>query len=110
MISYALGNACIDNHFLETGDHTEGTVYAMNSFVRKLAGAICTGIGGWGLTLIGYNELVTVQTEAVKQSLFNISMLLPTICFALALVFMVLLPLSKKKVEENNRKLEAMNQ
>lgn len=110
MISYALGNACIDNHFLETGDHTEGTVYAMNSFVRKLAGAICTGIGGWGLTLIGYNELATVQTEAVKQSLFNISMLLPTICFALALVFMVLLPLSKKKVEENNRKLEAMNQ
>ncbi len=106
MISYALGNACIDNHFLESGDHTEGTVYAMNSFVRKLAGAICTGIGGWGLTLIGYNELATVQTETVKQSLFNIAMILPTVCFALALLFMIFFPLNKKKIEENNRKLE----
>lgn len=109
MISYALGNACIDNHFLVSGDHTEGTVYAMNSFVRKLAGAVCTGIGGWGLALIGYNELAAVQTEAVRQSLFNIAMLLPTICFALSMFFMILFPLNKKKIEENNRKIEAMN-
>lgn len=110
MISYALGNACIDNHFLVSGDHTEGTVYAMNSFVRKLAGAVCTGIGGWGLALIGYNELAAVQTEAVRQSLFNIAMLLPTICFALSMFFMILFPLNKKKIEENNRKIEAMNE
>ena len=109
MISYALGNACIDNHFLVSGDHPEGTVYAMNSFVRKLAGAVCTGIGGWGLALIGYNELAAVQTEAVRQSLFNIAMLLPTICFALSMFFMILFPLNKKKIEENNRKIEAMN-
>lgn len=108
MISYALGNACIDHHFLVSGDHTEGTVYAMNSFVRKLAGAVCTGIGGWGLTLIGYNELAAVQTEAVKQSLFNIAMILPTACFALALFFMVIFPLNKKRIEENNRKLEEL--
>lgn len=108
MISYALGNACIDNHFLESGDHTEGTVYAMNSFVRKMSGAICTGIGGWGLSIIGYNELAAVQTEAVRQSLFNIAMALPTICFALAMVFMIFFPLNKKKIEENNKKLEAL--
>lgn len=108
MISYALGNACIDHHFLVSGDHTEGTVYAMNSFVRKLAGAVCTGIGGWGLTLIGYNELAAVQTEAVKQSLFNIAMILPTACFALALFFMIIFPLNKKRIEENNRKLEEL--
>lgn len=108
MISYALGNACIDHHFLVSGDHTEGTVYAMNSFVRKLAGAVCTGIGGWGLTLIGYNKLAAVQTEAVKQSLFNIAMILPTACFALALFFMIIFPLNKKRIEENNRKLEEL--
>ena len=108
MISYALGNACIDHHFLVSGDHTEGTVYAMNSFVRKLAGAVCTGIGGWGLTLIGYNGLAAVQTEAVKQSLFNIAMILPTACFALALFFMIIFPLNKKRIEENNRKLEEL--
>ena len=110
MISYALCNVCIDNHYLESGDHTEGTVYALNSFVRKLAGAVCTGIGGWGLTLIGYNELAAVQTEAVKQSLFNIAMILPTACFALGLLFMILFPLNKKKIEENNKKLEEMAQ
>lgn len=108
MVSYALANDCIDNHYLETGDHVDGTVYAMLSFVRKMAGAICTGIGGWGLAFIGYNELAVVQTEAVKNSIYNISVGLPTICFALSMIFMVLFPLSKKKVEENNMKLAEM--
>ena len=110
MVSYALANDCIDNHYLETGDHVDGTVYAMLSFVRKMAGAICTGVGGWGLALIGYDELAIVQTEAVKNSIYNISVGLPTACFALSLIFMFLFPLGKKKVEENNRKLAEMRE
>lgn len=105
MVCYALANDCIDNHYLETGDKVDGTVYAMLSFVRKMAGAICTGIGGWGLALIHYDELAVVQTEAVQNGVFNIAIGMPTICFALTLVFMILYPLNKKKVEENNARL-----
>ena len=49
MVSYAMTNDCVDNHYLETGDRVEGTVYAMASFVRKMAGAVCTGIRRYGL-------------------------------------------------------------
>ena len=105
MVSYALANDCIDNHYLETGDRVDGTVYAMLSFVRKMAGAVCTGIGGWGLALIQYDELAIVQTETVKNGIYNISVGLPTICFALSLLFMIFFPLNKAKVEENNKKL-----
>lgn len=108
MISYAMTNDCVDNHYLETGDRVEGTVYAMASFVRKMAGAVCTGIGGWALTWIGYNELAVTQTEEVRQALFNIIVGLPLICFVLALIFMVFFPLNKKRVEENERKMEEL--
>lgn len=105
MVSYAMTNDCVDNHYLETGDRVEGTVYAMASFVRKMAGAVCTGIGGWALTWIGYNELAVTQTEDVIHSLFNIIVGLPLICFALTLFFLAFFPLNKKRVEENTRKL-----
>ena len=105
MVSYAMTNDCVDNHYLETGNRVEGTVYAMASFVRKLAGAICTGIGGWALTWIGYNELAITQTEPVRQSLFNIVVGLPLICFALTLLFMIFYPLNKKRVEEIEKKM-----
>ena len=106
MVSYAMTNDCVDNHYLETGDRVEGTVYAMASFVRKMAGAVCTGIGGWALTWIGYNELAVTQTETVIQSLFNIIVGLPLICFVLTLLFMIFYPLNKKRVEENEKKME----
>lgn len=108
MVSYALMNDCIDNHYLNTGDNAGGTVYALNSFMRKLAGAICTGVGGWGLALIGYDELATVQTEAVRQSVFNLAIGIPMVCFVLALIFMALFPLNKKKVEEISRQMEQL--
>ena len=80
----------------------------MASFVRKMAGAVCTGIGGWALTWIGYNELAVTQTEAVRQSLFNIIVGLPLACFVLTLLFMFFYPLNKKRVEENEKKLETL--
>ena len=108
MVSYAMTNDCVDNHYLETGDRVEGTVYAMSSFVRKMAGAVCTGIGGWALTWIGYNELAVTQTDAVRNSLFNIIVGLPLLCFALTLVFMIFYPLNKKRVRQNEQKLQEL--
>ncbi len=109
MICFALTNDCIDNHYLETGVRAEGTVYAVNSFVRKLAAAVCNGIGGWGLAAIGYQELAAVQTEEVRQSLYTLAIGLTLACFALTLLFLILFPLNKKKIDENTRRLAEMN-
>lgn len=109
MLCFAMLNDCIDNYYLKTNTNAGGTVYAMNSFMRKMAGAVCTGIGGWSLTWIGYAETATVQTEAVKQSVFNIAIGIPAVCFALALVFMIFFPLNKKQVDENNKKMAELS-
>ena len=106
MIGYAMINDCIDNHFLVSGDRVEGTVYAMTSFTSKLAGALCAGIGGWGLAWINYDELAAVQTEAVSQGVFIIAVGLPMACFILAALLMVIYPLNKKRVDENREKIE----
>lgn len=36
------------------GEHSEGIVFSLTSFANKLATAICGGIAGFGLDLIGY--------------------------------------------------------
>lgn len=110
MLCYAFLSDCVDDHYLRTGERADGTIYAFNSFIRKLAGALCSGIGGWSLTLIGYNELAAVQTETVQNSLFTIAVGLPTVFAVLAFIAMYFYPLSKKKVEENTQKLAAFRQ
>ncbi len=110
MVGYALLNDCIDNHYLVSGDNVGGTVYGLNSFMRKMAGAITTGVGGWGLVLINYDELATVQTESVVKGVYNLGIGLPAICFIFSLIFMIFMPLTKKTVEENAEKMAALKQ
>lgn len=110
MVSFALINDCIDNHFLLTGENLGGTVYGLNSFMRKISGALTTGVGGWGLSLIHYNELATVQTDSVIAGIFNLGIGLPAFCFIISLIFIIFLPLTKKKIEENTKKIADLKQ
>lgn len=100
MVQFSLINDCVDGHFVKTGEQIAGTAYGMNTFVQKLSGALCTGIGGWGLTLIGYDELAVVQTDAVRESIFTLNTGVMTTCLTLALICLILLPMGKKKAAE----------
>ena len=52
--------------------------------------------------MIGYDGTLAVQTDAVKDGIYNISTLVPAIGFVLlAVVLQFLYPLNKKRVEEN---------
>lgn len=100
MVQFSLLNDCVDGHFIKTGKQIAGTAYGMNTFMQKLAGALCTGVGGWGLTLIGYNELAVVQEPAVQNAVFTLSTGVMTTCLALSLLCLLFLPMGKKKAEE----------
>ncbi len=93
----------IDDTEVQTGVRSDGEVYSIYSFARKLGQAASSGVTGLLLTMIGYQSGSTVgQTEAVRDGIYNISCLVPTIGFVLlALIMMFLYPLSKKRVEEN---------
>lgn len=109
MVSWAMISDCIDNHFVITGERSDGTIYAMYSFIKKLAGAVTGSIGAWSLSAIGYDNLAVTQTDAVRGAIFNCDILITGVCFLGALlVLLFLYPLDKKTVEENAVKIRAL--
>lgn len=64
------------------GMHSEGIVFSLTSFANKLATAICGGIAGYGLDIIGYQPN-QVQTEA---TVFGFRVLLTWVPIVLILI------------------------
>ena len=96
----------IDSQEVLTGTREDGTVYAFYSFARKIGQALAGGLGGYALSLIGYVTSTenVVQTKEVTERIYTVSTLIPAICyFAVALILIFLYPLSKKRIEENQR-------
>lgn len=101
MVSWALITDVIDYSELKTGRREDGTVYALYSFARKLGQAASAGLTGLLLELIGYSA-ATRTDPTVQAGLFNISVLVPALGFALlALILWFWYPLHKKQVDEN---------
>lgn len=107
LISWAMITDVIDDTEVETGSRSDGEIYSIYSFARKLGQAAAASVGGALLTAIGY----TVETQfdpAVTQGIYNMSCLVPAVGFALlALVLAFLYPLNKKRVESNVKVLAA---
>lgn len=107
MIIWAMITDIIDDQEVKTGKREDGTIYAVYSFARKIGQALAGGLGGFALELIGYNSLVQVQTEAVRESIYSVSTLAPGIFYlAVGLSLILIYPLNKKRVEENSRLLK----
>ena len=111
MICWALITDVIDYSELKNGVREDGSVYAMYSFARKLGQALASGLSGWLLTWIGYNENAlaqgVAQTESVKSGIFTVSTLVPAAGFlALAAVLWFWYPLHKKQVDANIQALK----
>lgn len=97
----------IDDQEVKTGQREDGTVYAVYSFTRKLGQALAGGAGGWALSIIGYDQLAKVQTEAVINGLYTTSTLIPAVCFFIVALFLwFIYPLGKKNVEANVEELK----
>ena len=103
LIIWAFVSDVIDDQEVRTGSRDDGITYAACSFARKLGQAIASALGGWCLGWIGYVEgSVSGQTQAVRDGIYNIATLVPTILYlAVGLCLIVIYPLSKKKVAQN---------
>lgn len=107
MVVWAMITDVIDDIEVRTGDRSDGTVYAIYSFARKLGQACSSGLAGLLLSIIGYTAATAFDPDVV-QGIYNITCLAPAIGFALtALSLFFLYPLGKKKVEENVAALRA---
>lgn len=103
MICWAMITDVIDDSEVQKGVRSDGTIYAVYSFARKLGQAASAGLMGGLLSMIGYTK-ATAFDPAVTEKIYGLTCLAPAIGFiAVILVLLFLYPLSKKRVEENVR-------
>ena len=111
LIIWAMITDVIDDTEVKTGKRSDGTIYAIYSFARKLGQAFSSGLSGLLLSMIGYSAATAFDPDVV-DGIYNITCIAPAIGFALlALALFFLYPLKKSVVEENARILaERRNQ
>jgi GPH family glycoside/pentoside/hexuronide:cation symporter len=98
---------------IEVKSHTrdDGTVYAINSFARKIGQALAGLVAGYALSFTGYqtgvgDEVIT-QTAETISGIFTTSTLGPAVGYLLtALFIMFVYPLNKEATLENQQILE----
>ena len=106
MVTWALITDVIDYSELKNGKREDGTVYALYSFARKLGQAASAGLTGFLLEMAGYSA-ATKAEPAVRQGIFDISVLIPALGFLLlAFILWFWYPLHKKQVDENVKALQ----
>ena len=106
-IIWALVSDVIDYQEYTTGERNEGTVYSSYSLARKLGQVISGGMGGFALSLLGYQSGATVQAENIGVGIKNIGIGMAAGGFILTTLILVFVyNLSKKKVNEMNKVLE----
>ncbi|MGM9974394.1 MAG: MFS transporter [Clostridiaceae bacterium] len=101
LICWAMITDVIDDTEVQTGERSDGTIYAVYSFARKLGQAASSGISGLLLSIIGYTQATAFDPEVVN-GIYDITCLVPAIGYILlALVLFFLYPLSRGRVEKN---------
>ncbi len=108
LLCWAMITDVIDDAQVRTGERSDGTIYAVYSFARKLGQAASSGLTGGLLTFVGYTTATAFDKEVV-DGIYNITCLIPAFGFILlAGALWFLYPLDKKRVEENARRLKEL--
>lgn len=101
VVCWAMITDVIDDAEVRTGKRSDGTIYAVYSFARKLGQAASSGLTGGLLTLIRYSKETAFDPDVVN-GIYNITCIVPAagfILLSLALAFIY--PLNRKKVAQN---------
>ena len=102
MLIWALVSDCLDYSEWKTGFRSDGSMYSMYTFSRKIGSTIASSGLAFSLGLVGYvsGENVVQTTEAVK-GIYYICNAIPTLCYGLILIGIGLIfNLNKKKTDQ----------
>lgn len=105
LVCWAMITDVIDDTEVKTGIRSDGEIYSIYSFARKIGQACSSAVSGVLLSMIGYST-ATAFDPAVTQGIYNMTCLVPVVGFILlAIVLQFLYPLGKKQVEANAKVL-----
>lgn len=109
LICWAMITDVIDDTQVQRNVRSDGEIYSVYSFARKIGQAASAGLTGALLTMIGYRPETAFSIE-VTQQIYNLSCLVPAVGYLLlAASLFFFYPLGKKRVEENTEKLKKMS-
>ena len=104
-VVWALIIDVIDEDEVRRGTRSDGTMYSLYSFARKIGQALSSGLSGALLTIAGYTTATAYDAD-VLDSIYDISTIITAIGFVLlVLVLLFWYPLSRDKVEANAAEL-----
>ncbi|MCC8065056.1 MAG: glycoside-pentoside-hexuronide (GPH):cation symporter [Clostridiales bacterium] len=104
-VIWAMITDVIDEDEVRRGTRSDGTIYSLYSFARKLGQAASAGLTGGLLSMVGYTAATAFDTEVVN-GIYNVSVLVPAIGFTLLVIVLAFwYPLDKKTVEANSAEL-----
>ncbi len=102
MLIWALVSDCLDYSEWKTGMRSDGSMYSMYTFSRKIGSTIAsTGIAA-SLGMVGYvSGTNVVQTPEAIKGIYYVCNAIPTLCYALILIGIGLIfNLDKKKTDQ----------
>ncbi|MBF0197562.1 MAG: MFS transporter [Planctomycetes bacterium] len=96
-----------DYHEFRYGKRCEGTIFAIHGWFTKVAAAIALTASGFILTYSGFRaELGGEQAEGTFLSMRLLIVFLPSICLALGLLALKMMPLDKVRMLEIRKQLD----
>lgn len=108
LLVWAIITDVVDHQEVRTGQRDDGTVYAINTWARKLGLALAGGLGGYALAIIDYQAGSAVQSAGTVQGIYTIATLVPGILYAVvALILLFWFPLDRRTVEGNSAELSS---
>lgn len=112
MLIWALVSDCLDYSEWKTGFRSDGSMYSLYTFSRKIGSTVAsTGIAA-SLGLVGYVEGQNViQTAEAVTGIYYVCNAIPALCYALQLIGIGLIfNLNKKKTDEMYADMAAKRQ
>ncbi len=104
---WAFVGDAIDYQEYITEERQDGTIYALYSFLKKVAQGISGGAGAFVLGAIGYVEKAPHQTAEVASKIRNIATITPSIGYLLMfLILFFLYPMTKEAIKEIHDEIE----
>ena len=102
MLIWALVSDCLDYSEWTTGVRSDGSMYSLYTFSRKIGSTIASSGIALGLSMVGYESgLNVVQTPEAIKGIYYLCNAIPTLCYGLILIGIGLIfNLNKKKTDQ----------
>jgi GPH family glycoside/pentoside/hexuronide:cation symporter len=108
LLVWAVIGDVIDHEEVRSGERDDGTVYAVNTWARKVGLALAGGLAGFALAAVGFQAGSATQTQETIDGIYLVSTLVPGVLYAVAaLLLLFVYPLNRSRVAANVAELKA---